>query len=86
MGHSLTITETAIASQTLMGITLPQTSLKHENHNEPNNKKEKINMQTHAHENFSQAHELEIILNHSFLSFCGEFVDRFGVHVILVGF
>ncbi|WP_242665432.1 hypothetical protein [Helicobacter pylori] len=32
----------------LMGITLPQTSLKHKNHNEPNNKKEKINMQTHA--------------------------------------
>ncbi|UOR37085.1 hypothetical protein MPF81_05340 [Helicobacter pylori] len=33
---------------TLMGITLPQTSLKHKNHNELNNKKEKINMQTHA--------------------------------------
>ncbi|GAA9039175.1 hypothetical protein Taitung222_00990 [Helicobacter pylori] len=33
---------------TLMGIVLPQTSLKHKNHNELNNKKEKINMQTHA--------------------------------------
>ncbi|WQT28126.1 hypothetical protein E5A80_01720 [Helicobacter pylori] len=27
---------------------LPQTSLKHKSHNELNNKKEKINMQTHA--------------------------------------
>ncbi|WP_411377763.1 hypothetical protein [Helicobacter pylori] len=45
-----------IASQTLMGIILPQTSLKHKNHNELNNKKEKINMQnTRTHENFSQA-------------------------------
>ncbi|GAA8474984.1 hypothetical protein HpNP83_05390 [Helicobacter pylori] len=35
MEHSLTITETAptIASQTLMGMILPQTSLKHKNHN-----------------------------------------------------
>ncbi|GAA8394869.1 hypothetical protein HpBT226_01000 [Helicobacter pylori] len=49
------ITETAIASQTLMGVILAQTSLKYKNHNELNNKKEKINMQTHAHENFSQA-------------------------------
>lgn len=54
MGHSLIITETAstIASQTLMGMILPQTSLKHKNHNEPSTKqyikKEKINMQTHA--------------------------------------
>ncbi|WP_096468971.1 hypothetical protein [Helicobacter pylori] len=32
----------------LNGNNLPQTSLKHKNHNEPNNKKEKINMQTHA--------------------------------------
>lgn len=31
-----------------MGIILAQTSLKHKNHNEPNNKKEKINMQTYA--------------------------------------
>ncbi|GHS23875.1 hypothetical protein VN1154_04250 [Helicobacter pylori] len=37
-----------IASQTLTEIILPQTSLKYKNHNEPNNKKEKINMQTHA--------------------------------------
>ncbi|MGL2776373.1 hypothetical protein ACQJ88_00640 [Helicobacter pylori] len=38
MGHSLIITETAptVASQTLMGITLPQTSLKHKNHNNQN--------------------------------------------------
>lgn len=79
-----------------MGITLPQTSLKHKNHNEPNNKKEKINMQTHARmkifhkpkrqKKFLQTHKLKIILNHSFLSFWGEFVDRFGVHVVLVGF
>ncbi|GAA9359779.1 hypothetical protein TH0628_04240 [Helicobacter pylori] len=47
----------AIASQTLMGIILAQTSLKYKNHNELNNKKEKINMQTHVHENFSQAKE-----------------------------
>ncbi|MGL2456512.1 hypothetical protein [Helicobacter pylori] len=32
----------------LNGNTLPQTSLKHKSHNELNNKKEKINMQTHA--------------------------------------
>ncbi|MDO7813484.1 hypothetical protein [Helicobacter pylori] len=32
----------------LNGNILPQTSLKHKNHNELNNKKEKINMQTHA--------------------------------------
>nr|WP_229764609.1 hypothetical protein [Helicobacter pylori] len=38
----------AIASQTLMGVILAQTSLKHKNHNELNNKKEKINMQTHT--------------------------------------
>ncbi|GAA6881296.1 hypothetical protein VN0347_08460 [Helicobacter pylori] len=44
-----------------MGITLPQTSLKHKNHNELNNKEEKINMQTHAHENFSQAKETKEI-------------------------
>lgn len=31
-----------------MGITLAQTSLKHKNHNELNNKKEKINMQTYT--------------------------------------
>ncbi|GAA6800998.1 hypothetical protein BTM502_02290 [Helicobacter pylori] len=56
-------------------------------------------MQTHTHENFSQVKETKeifedsqvgnnpkIILNHSFLSFCGEFVDRFGVHVVLMGF
>ncbi|MFP6160574.1 hypothetical protein ACLGBN_03100 [Helicobacter pylori] len=41
MGHSLIITETAstIASQTLMGkrgMILPQTSLKHKNHNKKN--------------------------------------------------
>ncbi|MFP6343408.1 hypothetical protein ACLGEM_00510 [Helicobacter pylori] len=36
MGHSLTITETAIASQTLMGMILPQTSLKHKSHNKKN--------------------------------------------------
>ncbi|WP_096423751.1 hypothetical protein [Helicobacter pylori] len=35
-------------SNLIMGITLPQTSLKHKNHNKLNNKKEKINMQTHA--------------------------------------
>lgn len=35
---------------------------------------------------FLQTHKLKIILNHSFLSFWGEFVDRFGVHVILMGF
>ncbi|GAA7746928.1 hypothetical protein HpBT0154_02260 [Helicobacter pylori] len=60
MGHSLIITETAstIASQTLMGMILPQTSLKHKNHNEPNNKKEKINIiNTRTHENFSQVKE-----------------------------
>ncbi|GAA7110017.1 hypothetical protein HpCHN43_06890 [Helicobacter pylori] len=44
-----------------MGITLPQTSLKHKNHNELNNKKEKINMQTYVHENFSQAKETKEI-------------------------
>ncbi len=58
MGHSLIITETAstIASQTLMGMILPQTSLKYKNYNEPNNKKEKINIiNTRMHENFSQA-------------------------------
>ncbi len=40
MGHSLIITETAstIASQTLMGMILLQTSLKHKNHNEPSTK------------------------------------------------
>ncbi len=57
MGHSLIITETAstIASQTLMGMILLQTSLKHKNHNEPNNKKEKINIiNTRVHENFPQ--------------------------------
>ncbi|WP_164871896.1 hypothetical protein [Helicobacter pylori] len=52
MRHSLTIIETAIASQALMGMILPQTSLKHKNHNEPSTKqyikKEKINMQTHV--------------------------------------
>ncbi|MGN8437298.1 hypothetical protein ACR9LC_02295 [Helicobacter pylori] len=32
----------------LNGNTLPQTSLKHKSHNELNNKKEKINTQTHA--------------------------------------
>ncbi|WQV70628.1 hypothetical protein KVK71_01805 [Helicobacter pylori] len=32
----------------LNGNTLSQTSLKHKSHNELNNKKEKINMQTHA--------------------------------------
>ncbi len=63
MGHSLIITETAstIASQTLMGkrgMILPQTSLKHKNHNELNNKKEKINMiNTRTHENFSPVKE-----------------------------
>lgn len=31
-----------------MGMILSQTSLKHKNRNELNNKKEKINMQTHA--------------------------------------
>ncbi|GAA7596068.1 hypothetical protein HpMMM16_01770 [Helicobacter pylori] len=67
MGHSLIITETAstIASQTLMGMILPQTSLKHKNHNEPNNKKEKINTQTHAHENFSQVKETKEIFEDS---------------------
>lgn len=35
---------------------------------------------------FLKTHKLEIILNHSFLSFCSEFVDRFSVHVILMGF
>ncbi|GAA9670267.1 hypothetical protein HpVH12_01000 [Helicobacter pylori] len=44
-----------------MGITLPPTSLKHKNHNELNNKKEKINMQTYVHENFSQAKETKEI-------------------------
>ncbi|GAA7373289.1 hypothetical protein HpKG129_00950 [Helicobacter pylori] len=48
-----------------MGITLPQTSLKHKKHNKLNNKKEKINMQTHAHENFSQAKETKEILTDS---------------------
>ncbi|GAA7826564.1 hypothetical protein KKKH46_04950 [Helicobacter pylori] len=64
MGHSLIITETAptIASQTLMGMILPQTSLKHKNHNEPSTKqyikKEKINMiNTCVHENFSPVKE-----------------------------
>ncbi len=68
MGHSLIITETAstIASQTLMGMILPQTSLKHKNHNEPNNKKEKINMiNTHTHENFSQVKETKEIFEDS---------------------
>ncbi|GHS52647.1 hypothetical protein JP0129_01010 [Helicobacter pylori] len=81
MGYSPIITETAstIASQTLMGMILVQTSLKHKNHNELNNKKEKINMQTHARmkifhkpkkqKKFLQTHKLKIILNHSFLSF-----------------
>ncbi len=63
----------------LNGNNLPQTSLKHKNHNEPNNKKEKINMQTHARmkifhkpkrqKKFLQTHKLKIVLNHSFLSF-----------------
>ncbi len=68
MGHSLIITETAstIASQTLMGMILLQTSLKHKNHNELNNKKEKINMQnTRTHENFSQAKKTKEILTDS---------------------
>ncbi len=41
MGHSLTIIKTAstIASQTLMDLILPQTSLKHKSHNELNNKR-----------------------------------------------
>ncbi|RVY80367.1 hypothetical protein ECE45_02490 [Helicobacter pylori] len=42
----------------LKGIVLPQTSLKHKNRNELNNKKEKINMiNTRTHENFSQVKE-----------------------------
>ncbi|MFP5953567.1 hypothetical protein ACLGBP_01845 [Helicobacter pylori] len=41
----------------LNGNVLPQMSLKHKNCNELNNKKEKINMQTHVHENFSQVKE-----------------------------
>ncbi|MGL2739714.1 hypothetical protein [Helicobacter pylori] len=36
MRYSLIITETAIASQTLMGMILPQTSLKHKSHNKKN--------------------------------------------------
>ncbi|GAA9164849.1 hypothetical protein HpHA187_02050 [Helicobacter pylori] len=48
-----------------MGITLAQTSLKHKNHNEPNNKKEKINMQAHVHENFLQVKEAKEILTDS---------------------
>ncbi|MDO7825816.1 hypothetical protein [Helicobacter pylori] len=58
MGHSLTIIGTAIASQTLMGIILPQTSLKHKNHNELNTKQYNIknkHANTCMHENFSQA-------------------------------
>ncbi len=67
MGHSLIITETAptIASQTLMGVILPQTSLKHKNHNKLNNKKEKINMQTRVHENLSQVKETKEIFEDS---------------------
>ncbi|MFP6231062.1 hypothetical protein ACLGDE_04155 [Helicobacter pylori] len=62
MRHSLTIIETAIASQALMGMILPQTSLKHKNHNEPSTeqyiKKEKINMiDACVHENFSPVKE-----------------------------
>ncbi|MDU9702632.1 hypothetical protein [Helicobacter pylori] len=42
----------------LNGNILPQTSLKHKNRNELNNKKEKINMiNTCTHENFSQVKE-----------------------------
>ncbi|GAA9880256.1 hypothetical protein VN0666_04640 [Helicobacter pylori] len=42
----------------LNGNILPQTSLKHKNRNELNNKKEKINMiNTCVHENFPQAKE-----------------------------
>ncbi|WRF13180.1 hypothetical protein KVC85_01785 [Helicobacter pylori] len=42
----------------LNGNILPQTSLKHKNRNELNNKKEKINMiNTRTHENFSQVKE-----------------------------
>ncbi|RVY24778.1 hypothetical protein ECC11_00645 [Helicobacter pylori] len=42
----------------LNGNILPQTSLKHKNCNELNNKKEKINMiNTRTHENFSQVKE-----------------------------
>ncbi|UOS06924.1 hypothetical protein [Helicobacter pylori] len=42
----------------LNGNILPQTSLKHKNHNELNNKKEKINIiNTRTHENFSQVKE-----------------------------
>ncbi|GAA8997224.1 hypothetical protein HpHA109_01020 [Helicobacter pylori] len=49
-----------------MGITLPQTSLKHKNHNELNNKKEKINIiNTRTHENFSQAKKTKEILTDS---------------------
>ncbi|GAA9085923.1 hypothetical protein BTM319_02290 [Helicobacter pylori] len=48
------------------GIILPQTSLKHKNHNEPNNKKEKINIiNTRTHENFPQAKETKEILTDS---------------------
>ncbi|GAA8053412.1 hypothetical protein Neuguinea42_01210 [Helicobacter pylori] len=67
MRLSLIITETAptIASQTLMGIILPQTSLKHKNHNKLNNKREKINMQTRTHENFSQVKETKEIFEGS---------------------
>ncbi|WJX98059.1 hypothetical protein [Helicobacter pylori] len=52
MRHSLTITETAstIASQTLMRIILPQTSLKQE----PQRTK---HANTRTHENFSQVKE-----------------------------
>ncbi|WRB36336.1 hypothetical protein KVL41_01775 [Helicobacter pylori] len=43
----------------LNGNILPQTSLKHKNHNEPNNKKEKINIiNTRTHENFPQVKEI----------------------------
>ncbi|WRB90287.1 hypothetical protein KVD94_01565 [Helicobacter pylori] len=42
----------------LNGNILPQTSLKHKNHNELNNKKEKINIiNTRTHENFSPVKE-----------------------------
>ncbi|WP_158080110.1 hypothetical protein [Helicobacter pylori] len=40
--------DTNYSVSNLNGNTLSQTSLKHKSHNELNNKKEKINMQTHA--------------------------------------
>ncbi|QEF28004.1 hypothetical protein D2C82_02255 [Helicobacter pylori] len=40
--------DTNYSVSNLNGNTLPQTSLKHKSHNELNNKKEKINTQTHA--------------------------------------